>query len=112
MFYYRLGIHGYESSDFVTLANEKEYTEEEFERCIVDVTPDCIKRYIDYLIREHKEFVDIVKFNDIDHWVVAALCEKYGFHKITPISTTEIWMMLLKFLCIMLSAGVVLLWVL
>jgi len=91
VFYYRLGSYGYECSDFVTLANDKEFTESEFEQCVIDVTPSVIAQYIEDCIKECNYSPNAVKFDDIDNMVVEALCNKYGFQKVTPVSTIAIW---------------------
>ncbi len=110
MFYYKLGYHGWEETNYVWLSHEKEYNPDDFNKLVIDAIPSIAWQHqkeeiqsVEKLLatnnEQHSEnylqmarnFAKEVRFSDIYEKVADKLCEKHGFARVHISVTCSVW---------------------
>ncbi len=85
MYNYALGFQGWEDGDYVMLAHEKLFTDQEFHSLVKEVLPAAIQKE-----KEDRSYADeddefgYLNFADLYRWVAELLCERFNFAPIKP----------------------------
>lgn len=109
MYSYKLGHYGWESTGFIWLTHEKEYTQKEFEEFVISVTPSIAKKYqieqvakikeieenepekIPNRLKQIEDWMKRVSFHEIYEEVAQELSKQFGFSIVKPTATCAVW---------------------
>jgi hypothetical protein len=92
MFFYRLGYWSHEDTGWICLFHTTEFSDEEFEDMVLQVTPDAVKRFNEERNAEYIEdckengvepetshLTATAQFSDTYRSVAEELCKRFGF---------------------------------
>lgn len=103
MFHYKIGYHGWEESDYVWLSHEREITQEQFEKMVLEITPEIAIKHRETRRIECQsepdyeetsplaEYLNEVHADAIYQEIANCLCAKFGFKRLETTAAISLW---------------------